>query len=160
MGHLDRPITLEINGMQRALSVTPSMTLLEMVRTKLGLTGSKECCSVGECGACTMIVNGAPINSCLMLAVEAEGARVTTVEGLGGQGMTSLQEAFLKSGAVQCGFCIPGMVVAATALLAQKPTPSKAEIREGLSGNLCRCGGYSRITEAVSNAFLVETTDV
>lgn len=160
MGHSERPITLEINGLNRALNVTPSMTLLEMVRTKLGLTGSKECCSVGECGACTMIVDGVPINSCLMLAVEAEGARVTTVEGLGSQGMTSLQEAFLEAGAVQCGYCIPGMVVAATAFLAQNATPSKAEIREGLSGNLCRCGGYSRITEAVSNTVLAETTDV
>ena len=160
MGQVMKSITLEVNGLRRALHVAPSLTLLEMVRTKLGLTGSKECCSVGECGACTMIVDGVPVNSCLMLAVEAEGTRVTTVEGVGNGGMTSLQEAFLDAGAVQCGYCIPGMVVAATALLERNPTPSKAEIREALSGNLCRCGGYARITEAVSNSVSAETTDV
>jgi carbon-monoxide dehydrogenase small subunit len=136
------------------------MTLLEMVRTRLGLTGSKECCSEGECGACTMIVDGEPINSCLMLAVEAEGSRVTTIEGLGAGGMTRLQESFLEAGAVQCGFCIPGMVMAATALLERVPKPSGAEVREALSGNLCRCGGYARICSAVVDATRAERSNV
>ena len=147
----ERSIGLTINGVQRTVSATASMTLLDMVRTKLELTGSKECCSEGECGACTMILDGAPINSCLVLAVEADGSVVTTVEGLGA-GMTHLQKSFLSEGAVQCGFCIPGMVVAATALLESVPQPSESDVREGLSGNLCRCGGYSRICAAVMEA--------
>jgi carbon-monoxide dehydrogenase small subunit len=125
------------------------MTLLDLVRSRLELTGSKECCSEGECGACTMILDGVPVNSCLVLAVEADGSTVTTIEGLGGAGLTTLQESFLSTGAVQCGFCIPGMVVAATALLERHPHPTESEIREGLSGNLCRCGGYTRISAAV-----------
>jgi carbon-monoxide dehydrogenase small subunit len=140
---------LTINGAQRTVFVTPSTTLLDLVRTRLELTGSKECCSVGECGACTMILDGEPVNSCLVLAVEADGATVTTIEGVGAAGMTSLQESFLSEGAVQCGFCIPGMVVAATALLRRAPHPTESEIQEGLSGNLCRCGGYTRICAAV-----------
>jgi carbon-monoxide dehydrogenase small subunit len=143
---------LTVNGVERTVAVAPSTTLLEMVRTRLGLTGSKECCAEGECGACTMIVDGVPINACLVLAVEADGSAVTTVEGLGAAGMTRLQESFLSAGAVQCGFCIPGMLVAATALLERIPQPSEREIREGLAGNLCRCGGYSRICSAVTAA--------
>lgn len=153
-------VRLEVNGVSRTVGVPSSMTLLEMVRSRLGLTGSKECCSEGECGACTMIVDGVPVNACLMLAAEADGATVTTIEGIGSEGMTLLQECFLEEGAVQCGFCIPGMVVAATALLERNPQPSEIEIREGLSGNLCRCGGYSRITAAVSRAAMSGTLDV
>jgi carbon-monoxide dehydrogenase small subunit len=142
-------ITLSVNGEPRQLSVPPSMTLLEMVRSRLGLTGSKECCSEGECGACTMILDGAPVNSCLVLALETDGSSVTTIEGIGSGVMTRLQESFLDTGAVQCGFCIPGMIVAATAFLEHVPQPTPAEVREALAGNLCRCGGYSRICEAV-----------
>jgi carbon-monoxide dehydrogenase small subunit len=145
----ERPITMIVNGVEKTISVPPSMTLLDMVRSRLELTGSKECCSEGECGACTVILDGEPVNSCLVLAVEADGSRVMTVEGLGDGALSPLQESFLTSGAVQCGFCIPGMVMAATALLEREPHPTEAEIREGLSGNLCRCGGYTRICAAV-----------
>ena len=155
----ERSISFVVNGAQRIAVVVPSMTLLEMVRTRLGLTGSKECCSMGECGACTMIVDGEPVNSCLVLAVEADGAEITTIEGIGAAGMTPLQESFLSAGAVQCGFCIPGMVVAATALLERIPEPNESEVREGLSGNLCRCGGYSRIAAAVMEAAVVGGPD-
>jgi carbon-monoxide dehydrogenase small subunit len=145
----ERSITMTINGSERTVSAPPSMTLLDLVRSRLELTGSKECCSEGECGACTVILDGVPVNSCLVLAMEADGSTVTTIEGLGGAGLTTLQESFLSTGAVQCGFCIPGMVVAATALLERHPNPTESEIREGLSGNLCRCGGYTRISAAV-----------
>lgn len=148
----ERTITVAVNGARRTVSVSPSTTLLEMVRTRLELTGSKECCSEGECGACTMILDGEPVNSCLVLAVETDGSSVTTIEGIGSGGMTRLQQSFLETGAVQCGFCIPGMVVAATALLERVPQPTSSEVREGLSGNLCRCGGYSRICSAVLEA--------
>ena len=148
----ERAVTLTVNGAPRSVSVTPSTTLLEMVRAKLELTGSKECCSEGECGACTVILDGEPVNSCLVLALEADGSSVTTIEGVGSGGMTRLQQSFLDTGAVQCGFCIPGMVVAATALLERVPRPTADEVRERLSGNLCRCGGYARICEAVLEA--------
>jgi carbon-monoxide dehydrogenase small subunit len=149
---IDRPIELTVNGVKRSVAVPPSMTLLEMIRTRLELTGSKECCALGECGACTMLLDGAPINSCLVLAVETDGRVVTTIEGLGASGMTPLQDGFLAAGAVQCGFCIPGMVVAATALLERVPGPTERDVREGLAGNLCRCGGYERICAAVVEA--------
>ena len=152
MSQGERSVTLSVNGAPRTVSVTPSTTLLEMVRTKLELTGSKECCSEGECGACTVILDGEPVNSCLVLALEADGSSVTTIEGAGSGGMTRLQQSFLDAGAVQCGFCIPGMVMAATALLERVPRPTAGEVREGLSGNLCRCGGYARICEAVLEA--------
>jgi carbon-monoxide dehydrogenase small subunit len=142
-------ITMTVNGAERHASVPASMTLLDLVRSRFDLTGSKECCSEGECGACTMILDGEPVNSCLVLAVEADGSRVTTIEGLGEGTLTRLQESFLSSGAVQCGFCIPGMVVAATALLEHRQDPTESEVREALAGNLCRCGGYTRITAAV-----------
>lgn len=160
MSATELSIEMEVNGMSTTVEAPPSMTLLEMVRSRLGLTGSKECCAEGECGACTMIVDGEAVNSCLMLAVEADGASVTTIEGIGDGSLTLLQKAFLEAGAIQCGFCIPGMVVAATALLERNPQPSEAEIREGLSGNLCRCGGYSRITEAVGRAVRSEPSNV
>jgi carbon-monoxide dehydrogenase small subunit len=152
MSNLEHSIELTINGTRRTASAIPSMTLLDLVRTRFELTGSKECCSEGECGACTMIVDGEPVNSCLVLALEADGSVVTTIEGIGADGMTHLQESFLVTGAVQCGFCIPGMVVAATALLARSPLPTECEIRDGMSGNLCRCGGYERISAAVLRA--------
>jgi aerobic-type carbon monoxide dehydrogenase small subunit (CoxS/CutS family) len=140
-------LTLTVNGMPRSVPIGAHQPLL---RDQLELTGTKECCAVGECGACTVIVDGRLVNSCLILAVEAEGATVTTVEGLAdATGPSAVQDAFLEHGAIQCGFCIPGMVVSATYLLDQNPHPTVEEVREGLSGNLCRCAGYPRIVQAV-----------
>jgi carbon-monoxide dehydrogenase small subunit len=156
----DVSITMTINGASRTATTTPAMTLLDLIRSRFELTGAKECCSEGECGACTVILDGAPVNSCLVLAVEADGSTVTTVEGLGAGGLSSLQESFLTAGAVQCGFCIPGMVMAATALLDRVPHPTEIEIREALSGNLCRCGGYTRISAAVLAASTAGAADV
>lgn len=139
-----------MNGAERELEVAPNTTLLDFVRDRLQLTGTKECCDVGECGACTVLLDGRAVNSCLMLAVEADTREVTTIEGLAESGRpTALQDAFLDKGAVQCGFCIPGQVMAAQYLLRRNPHPTLAEVREGLSGNLCRCGGYVQICEAV-----------
>jgi aerobic-type carbon monoxide dehydrogenase small subunit (CoxS/CutS family) len=144
------PIELTVNGSRRRLEVAPSDTLLEVLREDLGLTGTKECCLVGECGVCTVRLNGRIVDSCLVLAVEADGGDITTVEGLAQDGRLSrLQEAFLDKGAVQCGFCTPGQLMAATDLLARHPHPTVDEIHEGLAGNLCRCGCYEQITEAV-----------
>jgi carbon-monoxide dehydrogenase small subunit len=144
------PIRLTVNGAQRDLDVTPNTTLLDFLRDRLGLTGTKECCALGECGACTVLVDGRSVNSCLMLAVEADATDITTIEGLTEGGRpNAIQDAFLANGAVQCGFCIPGQVMAAEHLLRRNPHPTLAEVREGLSGNLCRCGGYVQICEAV-----------
>ena len=146
-------IELTVNRRQRSVDVEPHHTLLEILRDDLGLTGTKECCLVGECGACTVIVDGESIDSCLMLGVEAGGAAITTVEGLAvGDRLDPLQEAFLETGAAQCGFCIPGQLVSARALLDGVPHPTRAEIEEGLAGNLCRCAGYEQIMEAVELA--------
>ena len=147
------PIQLTVNGRARTVDVEPHHTLLEMLRDDLGLTGTKECCLVGECGACTVIVDGLSVDSCLMLGVEAEGASVTTVEGLAtGDRLDPIQEAFLETGAAQCGFCIPGQLVSARALLDEVPHPTRAQIEEGLAGNLCRCADYEQIIEAVDLA--------
>ena len=143
-------IEVTVNGRRRALEVAAHHTLLEVLRDDLDLTGTKECCLVGECGACTVRLDGRIVDSCLVLAVEADGGEVTTVEGLASDGRLSrLQEAFLDEGAVQCGFCIPGQVVSAHALLGDNPSPSLEEIQEGLAGNLCRCGCYWQISDAV-----------
>jgi aerobic-type carbon monoxide dehydrogenase small subunit (CoxS/CutS family) len=143
-------IELTVNGRPRAIDVLPHHTLLELLRADLGLTGTKECCLVGECGACTVIVDGVSVDSCLMLGVEADGSAVTTVEGLAvGDRLDPLQAAFLETGAAQCGFCIPGQLVSARVLLDEVPHPSRAEIEEGLAGNLCRCAGYEQIIAAV-----------
>jgi aerobic-type carbon monoxide dehydrogenase small subunit (CoxS/CutS family) len=143
-------IELTVNGRRRALDVAVNHTLLDVLRDDLELTGTKECCLVGECGACTVSLDGRIVDSCLVLAVEADRAQVTTVEGLAVDGHVSpLQQAFLDKGAVQCGFCIPGQLVAAHALLAENPHPTVPEIQEGLAGNLCRCACYQQITEAV-----------
>jgi carbon-monoxide dehydrogenase small subunit len=147
------PITVTINGQKREFDVWPHHTLLHVLRDDLGLTGTKECCSAGECGACTILLDGEAVNSCIVLAAEAEGAEITTIEGLGKPGaLDPLQSAFVEEGAVQCGFCIPGMVMAARYLLNDNPNPTTAEIQEGLVGNLCRCAGYSRIIAAVQKA--------
>lgn len=144
------PIDLTVNGRRRSLRVAPHHTLLDVLRDDLALTGAKECCLVGECGACTVIVDGSTLDSCLMLAAEADGAAVTTVEGLAvGARLSPIQEAFLDQGGVQCGFCIPGQVISAHALLGANPHPTLAEIEEGMAGNLCRCGCYRQITEAI-----------
>jgi carbon-monoxide dehydrogenase small subunit len=145
-----QPIKVTVNGRPRMLDVAVHHSLLDVLRDDLALTGTKECCLVGECGACTVIVDGRPVDSCLILAVEADGAEISTVEGLAAEGRLSpLQQAFLDTGAVQCGFCIPGQLMSATALLAENPHPTVPEIQEGLAGNLCRCGGYLQISEAV-----------
>lgn len=143
-------ISVTVNGRLRTLDVAAHHTLLEVLRDDLALTGTKECCLVGECGACTVRLDGRIVDSCLVLAVEADGGEVTTVEGLAPEGrLTRLQEAFLDKGAVQCGFCIPGQVVAADDLLRRNPHPTVPDIQEGLAGNLCRCACYEQITEAV-----------
>ncbi len=145
-----RHIALTVNGRERSVEVLPHHTLLEMLRDDLGLTGTKECCLVGECGACTVVVDGRSVDSCLMLGVEAAGTTITTVEGLAdADGLSALQEAFLRTGAVQCGFCIPGQLVSGHVLLAANPAPTRADVEEGLAGNLCRCAGYEQIIEAV-----------
>ena len=146
-------LTLTVNHRSRTVAVEPHHTLLEVLRADLRLTGTKECCLVGECGACTVLVDGRSVDSCLVLAVEANGSEVVTVEGLALAGaLTSLQQAFLDHGAAQCGFCIPGQLMAARALLETSPRPSRAEVEDGLAGNLCRCAGYEQIIEAVLDA--------
>ena len=142
-----------INGRRHEAYIEPNRTLLEVVRDELRLTGAKEGCGTGDCGACSMIVNGKLVTSCLMLAPQAEGAEILTIEGLAQDGqLHPVQEAFIEQGAVQCGFCIPGMILAGKALLDENPRPSQQEIREAIAGNLCRCTGYTRIVEAIAAA--------
>jgi carbon-monoxide dehydrogenase small subunit len=143
-------ITVTINGALRTVNVETHHTLLRMLRDGLNLTGTKECCAEGECGACTVLFNGQAVNSCLVLAAECDGEQITTIEGLSANGrLDPVQQAFVETGAVQCGFCIPGMIVAAKYLLSANPEATEAEIKEGLAGNLCRCAGYGRIISAV-----------
>lgn len=142
-------ITLLVNGRRRDLYVAPNAFLLEVLRGELRLTGAKECCLEGECGACTVMIDGRSMNSCLILAAEVDGAKIVTVEGLAGEELSALQTAFLANGAAQCGFCIPGQLMAAKALLDRTSSPTAAEVREALAGNLCRCGCYEQITKAV-----------
>ena len=147
------PIAVTVNGRPIDLRVEPHHTLLAALRDQVQLTGTKECCSEGECGACTVLLDNAAVNACLVLAVEADGREVTTIEGLAAGGrLTPVQAAFLEHGAVQCGFCIPGMLMAATSLLDANPHPTTADIQQALAGNLCRCAGYSRIVAAVHAA--------
>ena len=146
-------ISLTVNGRLRRLEIAPHETLLEALRNRLDLTGTKKCCGEGECGACTVIVDGRAVDSCIILAAEVDGCEVLTIEGLAEDGKPgALQQAFLDAGAVQCGFCTPGMIMAAHYLLTNNPHPTEEEIREGLSGNLCRCTGYRKIVEAVQAA--------
>jgi aerobic-type carbon monoxide dehydrogenase small subunit (CoxS/CutS family) len=147
------PLSLTINGRLQTITVEPRVTLLRALRNHLGLTGAKEVCERGACGGCTVLLDGAPICACLLLAVDAVGHEITTVEGLGAPDQLSpVQAAFVECDALQCGFCTPGFVVASTALLRQNPHPSLEEIKAGLAGNLCRCGTYGRIFEAVQRA--------
>jgi len=148
-----RPIRLTLNGRVVEDMVSTNQTLVEFLRYRLGLTGTKVGCDTGDCGACTVVVDGKAVNSCLMLAVEVDGADVTTVEGLGDAGqLHPLQQAFVDQGAVQCGFCTPGMMMAAKSLLDEKPNAAQDEIRLALAGNLCRCTGYVSILNAVTAA--------
>ena len=146
-------ITLTVNGVPETVDVPQNMTLLQNLRETLSLTGTKNGCSAGECGACTVLIDGEPVNSCMVLAAECDGVTIVTVEGLAKEGKLSrLQETIVKTGGVQCGFCTPGMLISATALLNRNPNPTEVEIREALVGNLCRCTGYFRIVEAVKEA--------
>lgn len=146
-------VNLTVNGSTEQVDVPSNMTLLQMLRDKLSLTGTKNGCGAGECGACTVIMNGEPVNSCMVLAVECDGANVITVEGLAKDGqLDPIQDALIKEGGVQCGFCTPGVLMSARALLDRNPNPTDFEIREALVGNLCRCTGYIRIVDAVQKA--------
>lgn len=146
-------ISLSINGELAQVDVPSNMTLLQMLREKLALTGTKNGCMAGECGACTVILNGEAVNSCMVLAVECEGARVLTVEGLARDGVLDpVQAALIDHGGVQCGFCTPGILMSARALLDRNPNPTEEDIRQALVGNLCRCTGYLPIIEAVKDA--------
>jgi carbon-monoxide dehydrogenase small subunit len=150
MNHRKRVIELSINDEPYVLAVEPQQTLLEVLRDALSLTGTKEGCGTGECGSCTVLLDGKPVLSCLMLAVECVNLEITTIEGVGSiERMTPIQEALLEKGGVQCGFCTPGMVLAATAMLNRNPRPSENEIKRSLEGHLCRCTGYNKVMEAV-----------
>jgi carbon-monoxide dehydrogenase small subunit len=143
-------VTLKVNGNWETVNVPGNITLLEMLRDYLVLTGTKNGCSAGECGACTVMMNGEPVNSCLVLAVEADGREILTVEGLAHDGqLDPIQQMLIETGGTQCGFCTPGILISARALLNRIPNPTEYEIRDALVGNLCRCTGYLRIIEAV-----------
>ena len=147
-------VKLTVNGVERVVETAPNRRLLDLLREDLGLMGTKEGCGIGECGACTVILDGRKVNSCMVLAGQAEGGTVVTIEGLGGheQRLHPLQQAFIETGAVQCGYCTPGMIVSAADLLECNPDPSVEEIKEAVAGNICRCGAYSQIIDAVQTA--------
>ena len=146
-------ITLTVNGESYEALVKPNSTLLDVLRDQLELTGSKRGCDAGDCGSCTVIMDGRPVNACLVLALKAKGREVTTIEGLAeGTQLHPIQEAFVEHGAIQCGFCTPGMVLSAKALLDRNPKPTEEEIKSGIAGNLCRCTGYIKIVEAIQAA--------
>ena len=156
---MKKKISLEVNGIAETQEVEVGTTLLRFLRDTLDLTGTKEGCNEGECGSCMVLLDGRPVNSCLVLAVEADGARVTTIEGLSSDGVLHpIQQAFLEHTSIQCGFCTPGMVVTAVALLKANPDPSEDEIRKALAGNLCRCTGYKQIVDAVRGAAMAMRT--
>lgn len=153
------PAVLSVNGTSHTVELDPHMSLLDAVRDVIGLTGSKEGCDDSECGACMMLLDGKPVNSCSYLALQADGHEVTTVEGLAdGDELAPLQRAFLEHGGVQCGFCTPGMLISATALLRANPDPSEDDVRIALSGNLCRCTGYGGIVRAVHDVAQAATS--
>jgi len=146
-------ITFTVNDMGYEVAVAPNKTLTQVLRDDLDLLGTKEGCGVGDCGACTVIMDGKPVNSCLVLAVQADGSTIKTIEGVArGDSLHPVQETFVEMGAIQCGFCTPGMVLSATSLLEKNPHPTEHEVREALSGNLCRCTGYQKIVKAVQEA--------
>ncbi len=147
-------IKVTVNDRLYELQVDPELRLVDLLRDELGLTGTKEGCGKGECGACTIIMNGKTVNSCMVLAFQADGSEILTIEGMGddGEELHPIQEAFIRQGAVQCGYCTPGMVLSAKAILDKNPNPSEEEIRKGISGNLCRCTGYQKIVDAIKDA--------
>lgn len=149
----EKEIRFKVNGEEVVLSIKPNKTLLEMIREDLKLTGTKEACDHGECGACTVLINGIPVNSCLVPAVEADGQEIVTIEGLKQDDkLDPIQEAFIKNTGMQCGFCTPGMIMSAKALLKRNPKPTDEEIKEAIAGNLCRCTGYTKIIESIKDA--------
>ncbi|MBS1801279.1 MAG: (2Fe-2S)-binding protein [Acidobacteria bacterium] len=152
-------IRFTVNGTERAVPAYPMERLLDVLRNELGLTGTKEGCGEGECGSCSVMLNGELVNSCLVPVLQAEGADVRTIEGLAAETLHPVQKAFLECGGAQCGICTPGMIVATVHLLRSKPKPTMEEIREGLNGNLCRCTGYTRIFEAVKSAAQAMSSD-
>jgi carbon-monoxide dehydrogenase small subunit len=148
-----KQIKVTVNGVLYELSVQPWETLLDVIREHLGLTGTKEGCGLGECGACTIVMDGKTVNSCLVLAVEADNKVITTIEGLAnGDELHPIQEAFIKCGGLQCGFCTPGMIMSTKALLENNPSPDEEEIRKAIAGNFCRCTGYTKIIESIKVA--------
>ena len=150
---MKRPIKLTINGREYEMTVSPNRTLVDLLRYDLGLTGTKKGCDMGDCGSCTVLMDGRPVNSCLVLAVQANGRDILTIEGLEtDEGLHPLQESFIDHGAIQCGFCTPGMILSAKGLLDCNPNPDEVEIRTAISGNLCRCTGYQKIVEAIEGA--------
>ena len=150
---MKRIITLTVNDETREIAVKPNQTLTDVLRVELGLTGTKQGCGTGDCGSCTVILDGKPVNSCLVLALEANGGHVLTIEALEmPDGLHPIQQAFVDQGAIQCGFCTPGMILTAKSLLDDNPRPTEMEIRKAISGNLCRCTGYQKIVEAIQEA--------
>ncbi len=146
---MKKTITLTLNGEVRAVDVEPNDILLDVIRDKLGIKSPKYGCGRGDCGTCTVLLDGKSVRSCLILAVEADGSEIVTVEGLSRDGLTPLQEAFIKHNSFQCGYCAPGMTLSATALLEKNPHPSREEVQEAIAGNLCRCTGYTAIIDAI-----------
>ena len=154
---MKKKIAVTVNGEKYQLDIEPHRLLLEFLRDDLGLTGTKEACGLGDCGACTVLLDGKAVNSCLILAVDVHQKAVMTIEGCSNnQGLDSLQESFIKMGAIQCGFCTPGMILSAKALLNENPKPNISEIKEGIAGNICRCTGYKKIIEAIKVASGIE----
>jgi carbon-monoxide dehydrogenase small subunit len=150
---MKKEITLKVNGEERVVTVEPRQTLLDTLRNDLGLTGTKEGCGNGNCGTCTVLLNGKAVSSCLVLAIEAEGQEIMTIEGLAQPGkIHPLQQAFIEEGAIQCGFCSPGMILTAKAFLDTNPHPTEAQARQAIAGNLCRCTGYDKIVRAIMKA--------
>ena len=154
---MKKQIKLKVNGVECEMWIKPHWTLLDVLREEIGLVGTKKGCDKGECGACTVIMDGEAILSCLVLAIQCQGKEISTIEGLAQDGnLDPLQEAFVRQGAIQCGFCTPGMIMASRALLNKNPHPSEEEIKRGLSGNLCRCTGYTKMIAAVQKASTTE----
>jgi carbon-monoxide dehydrogenase small subunit len=146
-------LTLEVNGKKHEVAALPTERLIDVLRGPMGLTGTKEGCGEGECGSCTILLDGAPVNACLVLAGQAVGKHVTTIEGIAiGEDLVPLQRCFIEDGGAQCGICTPGMIVSAEALLRAKPKPNDEEIRDAIAGNICRCTGYQRIVDAIRHA--------